>query len=138
MGPIANPEGITHPPIEAHPDDRLDVLDIPVGRARIELSNLRPVGGLAHRAGCAGPMAIGLHHRVFDAAPRGHRIAAGRSDLEEIRAVAFVETERRLRETCWRAIDRREMTPHRVRHPIDGLAAEGGQEALASSHLLHR
>src|SRR5262245_6770987 len=129
---------VADPPVEAQSHDRLELLD-PAVRARgIERPDAFPVIGRLHRAGRTGPIAGGQHVGGLDAAPRLDAVAATGRDLEEIRAVMIVETQRRLREAGRRTVDRRKMSPHRVRHTIDGLTVDRRSQSLASRHLLHR
>src|SRR5206468_10813855 len=74
---------------------------------------------------------------TIDAPRRFHGIAPARSDLPEVRAVSLVEAQRRLRQARWRAIHAREVTPPRVRHAVDGLSIDRGENPFASTHLLH-
>src|SRR5438445_2405370 len=74
---------------------------------------------------------------ALDAPPRFDRVAAPRRDLEEVRAVALVEPQRRLREPGGGAVHRREVAPDGVGHTVDRLAVDRRQDALAPAHLLH-
>src|SRR5262249_528840 len=123
--------------IEPQTDDRLDLLGIAGRAARVERADLLPVFGRAHRAAGARPMAVLAHGVALDTAPGLDGVAAARRDLEKIRAGTLVEPQRRLRQASRGVIDGREMAPHSVGDAIDGLAVDRGQDALASTHLLH-
>src|SRR6059036_2624121 len=124
-------------PVEAHPHDRLEVLDPAGRRPRIERADHLPVLGRADRATHAGPVAVLAELVALDAPPRFDRVAAARRDLEEVRAVALVEPQRRLREPGGGAVHRREVAPDGVGHAVDRLAVDRRQDALASAQLLH-
>src|SRR5439155_1034268 len=92
---------------------------------------------LGDRAAHAGPVSVLPQLVALDAPPRFDRVAAARRDLEEVRAVALVEPQRRLREPGGGAVHRREVAPDGVGHTVDRLAVDRRQDALAPAHLLH-
>src|SRR4029077_1036536 len=49
----------------------------------------------------------------------------------------LVEPQGRLGQARGRVIDAREVAPHRVGDPVDRLAVDRGEHALASDYLLH-
>ena len=125
-------------PVEAHPHDRLEVLDPARRRSRVERADRLPVLGRTDGAARARPVAVVTQLVALDASPRLDRIPAARRDLEEVRAVALVEPERRLREAGRGPVHRREVAPHSVGHAIDRLAVDRRHDALAPAHLFHR
>src|SRR5207302_1633621 len=91
------------------------------------LMSVSVIASRAPRATGAGAMPVLTDGVTLDAPPRFHGIAPARSDLQEVRAVSLVEAQRRLRQARWRAIHAREVTPHRVRHAVDGLSIDRGE-----------
>ena len=77
--------------VEAESDDRLELLDPPLGALRIERANALPVVATLHRAGGARAITGRQHLLGFNAAPGLDAVAAARRDLEEVRAVVIVE-----------------------------------------------
>src|SRR5262245_27642998 len=65
-------------------------------------------------------------------------VPAARREFEEIPTVALAKAQRGLGETGRRPVDGGKVVPERVRHMVDQLAAEGGQDAVASAHLFHK
>src|SRR6185312_13801998 len=96
--------------------------------------DLLPVLGRADRVAGAGPMPVRADLVALHAAPVLHRVAAGRGDLEEVRAIALVKPQRRLGERGRRAVDVGEMTPEGVGRPVGGLAPQRGLDTLELGH----
>src|SRR4030081_2546781 len=82
-------------------------------------------------------MAVLANGVALHAAPGLDSIAAARRDVEEVGAVSLMEPERRLSQPGRGVVDRREVAPDRVGDAVDGLAVDRGENAFASTHLLH-
>src|SRR3989304_5561404 len=81
--------------VEAHADDGLELLDVARRRGRVEGADLVPVAGLSHGAGGARAVAVRRHLLGLDAPPGLDGRSAAARGLDEVRAVALGEAERR-------------------------------------------
>src|SRR5438128_6739184 len=123
------------PAIHHAADDGLDVRG-PACGLHGHRSDLLPIIGRVDGVACARAMAVGRGFLALYTAPAVPRITAGRRDLEEVRAVAFVEAQRGLGQGGRRTVHRREVTPECIGRSVRRLAPDGGEHALSLGHGL--